>query len=63
MVNLYPLEKFLYADVHQIKCNEKLERKNMNKKFDRNIVENLKIIFFKKQIHKKILILQDIIWK
>lgn len=38
MVNLYPLEKFLYADVHQIKCNEKLERKNMNKKFDKNIV-------------------------
>lgn len=36
--NLYPLEKFLYTNVHQIKCNDKLERKDMIKKFDRNIV-------------------------
>ena len=25
--NLYPLEKFLYTNVHQIKCNDKLEEK------------------------------------
>lgn len=38
MDNLYPLENFLYTNVHQIKCNDKLERKDMIKKFDRNII-------------------------
>ena len=38
MDNLYPLEKFLYTNVYQIKCNDKLERKDMIKKFDGNII-------------------------